>query len=84
MPQFAPPYIEAAEIYFEQQKLPIAKRTLHQYGSLAQPTAKSLWLAVHIQSGFGNKDGAASQGLKLKNLFPYSSENLEYQKWLKQ
>lgn len=25
-PGFAPPFIEAAEIYFEQQKLPIAKR----------------------------------------------------------
>jgi type IV pilus assembly protein PilF len=42
LPKFAPPYIEAAEIYFEQQKLPIAKRALYQYGSLAQPTAKSL------------------------------------------
>lgn len=83
-PGFAPPFIEAAEIYFEQQKLPIAKRALDQYVFLAQPTPKSLWLAVRIEDYFGNLDGAASQGLKLKNLFPYSSENLEYQKWLKQ
>lgn len=82
--KFAAPYVEAAEIYFAQQKLPIAKWALDQYGLLAQPTAKSLWLAVRIEQRFGNKDGAASQGLKLKNLFPYSSENLEYQKWLKQ
>ena len=83
-PKFAEPYVEAAEIYFAQQKLPMAKRALDQYGFLAQPTAKSLWLAVRIEHSFGNRDGAASQGLKLKNLFPYSNENLEYQKWLKQ
>jgi type IV pilus assembly protein PilF len=84
LPAFALPYIEAAEIYFAQQQLPVAKRALQQYSLLAQPTAKSLWLAVRIEDSFGNRDAAASQGLKLKNLFPYSSENLEYQKWLKQ
>jgi type IV pilus assembly protein PilF len=83
-PGFAPPYLEAAEIYFEQQKLPIAKRALDQYAYLAPPSAKSLWLAVRLEHSFGNRDGASRQGLKLKNLFPYSSENLEYQKWLKQ
>ena len=60
------------------------RQTGQQYSLLAQPTAKSLWLAVRIEDSFGNRDAAASQGLKLKNLFPYSSENLEYQKWLKQ
>ena len=84
LPGFAPPYIEAAEIYFVQQQLPAARRALEQYVLLAQPTAKSLWLAVRIEDSFGNRDAAASQGLKLKNLFPYSNENLEYQKWLKQ
>jgi len=84
MPAFAPPYIEAAEIYFSQQQLPVAKRALEQYSLLTQPTAKSLWLSVRIEDSFGNRDAAASQGLKLKNLFPYSSENLEYQNWLKQ
>ena len=60
------------------------RQTGQQYSLLAQPTAKSLWLAVRIEDSFGNRDAAASQGLKLKNLFPYSSESLEYQKWLKQ
>ena len=84
LPAFALPYIEAAEIYFSQQQLVVAKRALEQYSLLAQPTAKSLWLSVRIEDSFGNRDAAASQGLKLKNLFPYSSENLEYQNWLKQ
>jgi type IV pilus assembly protein PilF len=83
-PGFAPPYLEAAEIYYAQQRLPIAKRALDQYTYMAQPNAKSLWLAVRLEDSFGNRDGAASEGLKLKNLFPYSRENLEYQKWLKQ
>ena len=83
-PQFAPPYIEAAEIYFAQKRLAKAKRALDQHGYLAQLSAKSLWLSVRIENSFGNRDAEASQGLKLKNLFPYSSENLEYQKWLKQ
>jgi type IV pilus assembly protein PilF len=83
-PKFAPPYLEAAEIYFAQQRLPTAKRALDQHSALAQLSAKSLWLSLRIEHSFGNRDAVASQGLKLKNLFPYSNENLEYQKWLKQ
>lgn len=82
MPRFAAPYLDAAEIYFAQKKYPNAKRALDQYTFLAQSTAKSLWLAVRLEDRFGNKDAASSQGLQLKNLFPYSKENLEYQKWL--
>lgn len=83
MPRFAAPYLDAAEIYFAQQSYPRAKRALDQYAYLAQSTARSLWLAVRLEDRFGNKDAASSQGLQLKNLFPYSRENLEYQKWLK-
>ena len=60
LPAFALPYIEAAEIYFARQQLPVAKRALQQYSLLAQPTAKSLWLAVRIEDSFGNRDAAAS------------------------
>lgn len=83
MPRFAAPYLDAAEIYFAQQSYPRAKRALDQYAYLAQATARSLWLAVRLEEQFGNKDAASSRGLQLKNLFPYSKENLEYQKWLK-
>jgi len=83
LPRFAAPYLYAAEIYFVQQSYPRAKRALDQYAFLAQSTARSLWLAVRLEERFGNKDAASSRGLQLKNLFPYSKENLEYQKWLK-
>ena len=82
-PRFAAPYLEAAEIYFAQERYPRAKNALDQYAFLARSTAKSLWLAVRLEDRFGNRDAASSQGLQLKNLFPYSKENLEYQEWLK-
>jgi len=80
---FAPPYIQAAEIYFQQQRYPLSKLALDHFRQLSAPTAQSLWLSVRIENRFGNRDNAASEGLKLKNLFPYSKENLEYQAWLK-
>ena len=80
---FAPPYIEAAELYFQQQNYPLCKLALDRFRQLSQPTAQSLWLAVRLEDRFGNRDRAASEGLKLKNLFPYSRENLAYQAWLK-
>lgn len=80
---FAPPFIEAAEIYFQQQNYPLSKMALDRFKQLSKPTSKSLWLSVRIEQRFGNRDKAASEGLKLKNLFPYSKENLEYQEWLK-
>ena len=82
-PRFAAPYLEATEIYFAQKRYPRAKNALDQYAFLARSTAKSLWLAVRLEDRFGNRDAASSQGLQLKNLFPYSKENLEYQEWLK-
>jgi type IV pilus assembly protein PilF len=81
-PRFADPYLEIGEIYFGQQKYFNAKRVLDQYALLAQSTAKSLWLSVRLEGRLGNRDKASSQGLQLKNLFPYSKENVEYQKWL--
>ena len=72
---FPPPYIEAAELYFQQGNYPLCKLALDRFRQLSQPTAQSLWLAVRLEDRFGNRDKAASEGLKLKNLFPYSREN---------
>lgn len=83
-PAFAAPYLEAAEIYFAQGKLPIAKRLLRQYGNLEAPSARSLWLGIRVDNGIGNSSAVARQGLQLENLFPNSSEAMEYQQWLTQ
>ena len=81
---FAAPHIEAAELYFQQQNYPLCKLALDRFRQLSAPTAQSLWMVVRVEERFGNRDKAASEGLKLKNLFPYSKENLAYQAWLKQ
>ena len=82
LPEYAPPWLNTAEIYFEHKRFLEAVQALQQYSDLASPTAKSLWLAVRLEEYFGNRDAVASQGLKLKKLFPYSSENREYKEWL--
>ena len=81
---FPAPFLEAAELYYQQQNYPLSKLALDRFRQLSAPTAQSLWLAVRVEERFGNRDKAASEGLKLKNLFPYSKENLAYQAWLKQ
>lgn len=82
-PRLAPAWLELAQIAFDQQDFPRAKRMLATFQQLSSPTAASLWLAVRVEDRFGNRDGVASEGLKLKNMFPYSEENLQYQAWLK-
>jgi type IV pilus assembly protein PilF len=47
-----------------------------------RPTPRGLWLGVRLEHQLGNKDAEASQGLALRNLFPNSRENQEYQNWL--
>lgn len=79
--ELAGPYLELANFYFEQKNFPEAKRYLDRHAQLAQPTARSLWLAVRVEDAFGNSDGVASRGLALRKLFPYSREAIEYQKW---
>ena len=83
-PAFAAPYIEAAEICFAQNKLPLAKRLLQQYGNLQRPSARGLWLGVRIDNSLGDSNAVARQGLQLKKLFPDASETREYLQWLTQ
>jgi type IV pilus assembly protein PilF len=76
------PYLELANMYFERGDFPEAKRYLDRHAQLAQPSARSLWLAVRLEDAFGNADGVASKGMALRNLFPYSREAIAYQKWV--
>lgn len=76
-------YLEAAEIYFDEKNFSRAQSLLKQYNQLSRPTPGSLWLGVQLEAAAGNKDGMASEGLKLKNMFPDSQENQLYQEWLK-
>lgn len=76
--QVAAPYLELADIYFDQKDYTVARFYLDQYGKRARQTPRSLWLGIRIERIFGNKDKEASYALALKNLHPYSSEYQEY------
>lgn len=70
--------LDLAEIYFKAGEYPKAKALLDRMETLAEPTARSLWLSIRIERIFGNRDKEASLALLLKNNFPYSKEYLEY------
>ncbi|HEY7884529.1 MAG TPA: type IV pilus biogenesis/stability protein PilW, partial [Cellvibrionaceae bacterium] len=46
--------------------------------AMARPVPQVLLLGIKIERIFGNNDKEASYALMLKNLYPYSPENLEY------
>lgn len=81
-PGMSRPYLELAQLAYEAADYALAKRWLDQYGAVAQASAASLWLGVRIARQFGDRDAEASHGLALRNLFPYSEQNLAYQQWL--
>lgn len=80
-PTLAGPYLELAEFHFTRGDYPLAKRYLTAHGTVARPSARSLWLEVRVEDAFGNANGVASKGLALRNLFPYAAETIEYLEW---
>lgn len=70
---------ELADLYFKAGDIPRAKQYFDQFNSLAQPTARSLWLGVRLSRVLGDQDQLASYALALKNLFPDSPEYRLYQ-----
>lgn len=83
-PQLSAAYLELAELAYNREDYPRAKQLLTEYNySKKGPSPKELWLGVRLERSLGNKDAEASQGMALRNLFPDSRENQEYQSWLK-
>ena len=74
--------VALAEVEFEQRNYANAKAYLDRAARFNQPTPKALWLGIRLERVFGNKDQEASLALALKNLYPYSSEYLEYKRLL--
>lgn len=70
--------IELADLYFELEDYAESKRFLDLFAERATHTPRSLWLGIRIEQIFGNEDQEASYALALRNLYPYSRENLEY------
>ncbi|MDX2349821.1 MAG: type IV pilus biogenesis/stability protein PilW [Porticoccus sp.] len=83
-PQLSAAYLELAELAYNREDYPRAKQLLTEYNYTKKgPSPKELWLGVRLERSLGNKDAEASQGMALRNLFPDSRENQEYQSWLK-
>lgn len=80
-PKRANAIVELADLVFHKGETERASKLLAQYKQISEPSAKSLWLGIQIAERQGNKNGAASQGLLLKNRFPNSKE---YQTYLEQ
>lgn len=70
--------LDLAEIYFNNGEYAKSKQLLDRLETLAEPSARNLWLAIRIERIFGNRDKEASLALLLKNRHPYSKEYLEY------
>lgn len=82
-PGLSQAYLELADLSFTQGDLSGSKLMLDKYNeNRRRPTPRGLWLGVRLEHQLGNKDAEASQGLALRNLFPNSRENQEYQNWL--
>ena len=77
-PSFAEPYLASAQVLFEQRNWQLALAQLHQFDTLAPPTASSLWLEVQLAALLDIPDLFASAGLALRNLFPNSSQAAAY------
>lgn len=74
--------VALAEIEFKQRNYAKAKSYLARSSRFNNPSAKALWLGIRLERIFGNQDEEASLALALKNLYPYSSEYLEYKRLL--
>lgn len=83
-PSMSEAYFELAEIAYDRADYLRSRQLLNRYNETKQRvSARALWLGIRLEHNSGNKDAEASQGMALRNLFPDSQENQEYQSWLK-
>ncbi len=68
------------DLDLKQGKLTEARDLLGRYKTIAEPSARSLWLGILVGKALKDDNTVASQALLLKNLF---SDSPEYQLYLK-
>lgn len=73
-PEFAPALLEMAKISYKKQKYMSAQAFLQRYLSVAEPTAETLWYAIHLERLSGNKEGAEIFKAELLQKFPNSEQ----------
>lgn len=73
-PKFAPALLHMARVSFDRERYLQARAYLQRYREVAPPNPVSLWLAVRTESQLGDRGAAASNGLRLKSMFPDAEE----------
>ena len=72
---------ELADVHFLLEEYAAAQQYYDSYrNNTQQQPARALWLGIRLADAFNNSDAVSSYSLALKNLYPTSSEYLEYQK----
>ncbi len=75
----APIDLELAESYFHLERFAEAQRHYDAHReAVEQQTPRALWLGIRLADRFNDRDTLASYGMVLRNLYPRSSEYLEY------
>ena len=69
-----------AHLKFRRGEMADSKNLVDRFNRIAEPTSESLWLALRIARGVGDRNGEASYTGQLRRLFAGSPE---YQKLLR-
>ncbi|MCP1676355.1 type IV pilus assembly protein PilF [Natronocella acetinitrilica] len=77
-PTFPPALRRMAELRHDSGDNISARGYMQRYRDVANLGASDLWLAVRIENALGNRDDAASYGLRLRADFPDSEETRMY------
>lgn len=72
--------LELAQINYAKQDYVVAQQYYDSYLDVAEHNAKSLLLGARLAKVFGDRDTAASLGLRLKKIYPKSTEYQQYTK----
>ena len=73
-PEFAPALLEMAKISYKKHKYLSAQAFLQRYLDVVQPTAETLWYAIHLERISGNKEAAEKFQAELLQKFPNSEQ----------
>ena len=71
--------IEMAKLEFDTENNDNAKIYIDRYHLVAQPTARSLWLAIRIELGLNGSNNVDELGQQLASQFPNSAELKSWQ-----
>jgi len=76
-PRFARALYEMADLEYQQKNYLSARGFLERYLEAGKTDPTTLWLALRIEQGLGNADGASGYAQRLKTEYPSAAETQE-------